>query len=553
MPIIDVNNLSFSYSAQPLLSSISLTVGDGERAVIVGPNGSGKTTLLRILSGEITPDRGKVSVTGLSDLSALRVPSVLNAHGTVQDYLNEALAEVYGLLSRFDEVTAKIADNPSSAALGDEYDALLAQLNAVDAWSIDARIDETLAKLGLPQLATEPRDRNVLTLSPGQAGRLELAGLVISRPSVLVLDEPTNHLDDEMVAYLIDQVREWIGPVLIASHDRAFIDAVTTVIYDLDTAAWQALLTADGGGSLPGVYRCSGSYTDYLAAKNHAQSEHKKIHAAQQSTKRDVKRHRRDSEDIARGGVRLATAQGVAKKFFSDRAAATSVRRTSNDDQRLEDLAKHEVRKPRSYNLNLDLPQVKPGAGLAVAARSAAADGRLSATTFDLSAGDHLLLTGPNGAGKSTLLRWIATGQPPSQDQARSTGTISINARLAYVPQHLPTSSDPNITPELWSNGIGDLGTGVLHPSMWNTPIPQLSAGNQRRAQIAVAIARAPEILVIDEPTNYLDLATIEELETALADWSGTLIIASHDRWLIDHWQGERLELRSAGTSSPAH
>lgn len=414
-----------------------------------------------------------------------------------------------------------------------------------DAWSLEARIDEVLAGLGLGQLTGRDRQRTLVSLSPGQAARLELAGIILARPPILVLDEPTNHLDDEAVAFLIEQVSDWPGPVLMASHDRAFIEETATVIYDLDITPWQALATAEGGDALPGVYRCAGAYSDYLDAKQHTRIEHQKLYAIQQSEKRTILTHRRRSEDIARGGVKLATAQGKARKFFSDRAEKTALRRTRNDDQRLEDLAEREVRKPRNYQLALNLPLVGSRGGLAISARSASVPGRLLSITFDLAAGEHLLLTGPNGAGKTTLLNWIANGNPPSHTRSAS-GTVSVRGRRAYVPQRLPRTGDPYFHPGHWTDGIGKLGTGILHPSMWTTPIRQLSDGNQRRAQIALAVAQTPNILIIDEPTNYLDLAAIEELEDALGQWNGTLIIASHDHWLINHWKGTQLTLNPA-------
>lgn len=467
----------------------------------------------------------------------LEVCGALKRRVTVQDYLDNVLSDVHELIARFDDVTDRLAQNPTSARLAGEYDYLLSKLDAVDAWMMSIRVHETLAGLGLSQLVGNEEDCEVGTLSLGQKVRLELAGIVVSRPAILILDEPTNHLDDDAVDYLISELRKWKGPVLMASHDRAFIEAVSSVIYDLDTASWQALVTAGGGTNLPGIYRCAGNYNDYLAAKQRAQAEHHRVHAAQQDVKRHLKAHRRCSEDIARGGVKLARAEGMARKFFADRAAATSVRRTRNDDRRFEDLARREVRKPHDHSLKLNLPEVSLSSGLAVTVRSTAVSGRLAPVTFDLAVGEHLLLTGPNGAGKSTLLQWMATGQPPRD----GVGEIGVHARLGFVSQHLPTIDTLGIG---WKAGIGERGAGVLHPSMWNTPISELSDGNQRRVQIALAVSQAPQMLIMDEPTNYLDLATIEELENTLEKWNGTLVVASHDRWLIDHWEGLRLDLQ---------
>ena len=141
------------------------------------------------------------------------------------------------------------------------------------------------------------------------------------------------------------------------------------------------------------------------------------------------------------------------------------------------------------------------------------------------------------------MLQWIATAEPP--EGVLSSGSITRKEPVTIVPQRLPMENDPGFTVDTWCNGVGELGKGVIHPAMWSTPIPELSAGNQRRAQLAVAISAHPTTLIVDEPTNYLDLDTIESLERALRDWPGTLIIASHDRWLIEHWQGRHLHLQS--------
>lgn len=147
---------------------------------------------------------------------------------------------------------------------------------------------------------------------------------------------------------------------------------------------------------------------------------------------------------------------------------------------------------------------------------------------------------GPNGCGKTTLLRWAATGAPPTAD---STGALSVSGRIPVVPQRLPRPGDPGLGEETWGSGIGEVGASVLHPAYWSRRVGDLSAGNQHRVQLAVAAAAASEILIVDEPTNYLDLDTLEALEAALAAWGGTLLVASHDRWLIDHWAGRRLVL----------
>lgn len=556
MPAITLTDLTFSYTADPLLEAVSFSVVNGERACLIGPNGCGKSTLLSLVTGDLVPRRGSAEITGIKGGAAglRRAPDVHAMTGTVGDCLDAATAPIRALSARFEEVNAALASGPSPAKerrLSREFDELLVHMEAAEAWSLDVRIETTLAGLGLSIIAGKNgRARDLATLSPGQRGRLELAATLLASPSVLVLDEPTNHLDAEAARYLSALLKAFEGPILFASHDRAFIDETATVLLDLDTAPWQALLTATGQAPLAGVHRCAGGYADYLERKAKARAGHAKLHAAQQEEKKSIRVHRRSAEDIQKGGIRLKEATPFQRKFFADRASKTMTRRTRNDDRKMEALESREVRKPREYLLSMDLPPVREAnASVAVAIRNATVPGRLAPITLDVRTGEHLLLTGPNGAGKSTLLRWIARGTAPTGD---STGSIDLGGRLALVPQRLPEMGDPGLDAKTWESGIGEIGAGILHPSMWARPVGELSAGNQRRVQLALAVAAAPEILIVDEPTNYLDLDSIEALEKALAEWNGTLLVASHDRWLLEHWAGEKIELEPAvGTRSP--
>lgn len=556
MPAITLTDLTFSYTADPLLEAVSFSVVNGERACLIGPNGCGKSTLLSLVTGDLVPRRGSAEITGIKGGAAglRRAPDVHAMTGTVGDCLDAATAPIRALSARFEEVNAALASGPSPAKerrLSREFDELLVHMEAAEAWSLDVRIETTLAGLGLSIIAGKNgRARDLATLSPGQRGRLELAATLLASPSVLVLDEPTNHLDAEAARYLSALLKAFEGPILFASHDRAFIDETATVLLDLDTAPWQALLTATGQAPLAGVHRCAGGYADYLERKAKARAGHAKLHAAQQEEKKSIRVHRRSAEDIQKGGIRLKEATPFQRKFFADRASKTMTRRTRNDDRKMEALESREVRKPREYLLSMDLPPVREAnASVAVAIRNATVPGRLAPITLDVRTGEHLLLTGPNGAGKSTLLRWIVRGTAPTAD---STGSIDLGGQLALVPQRLPEMGDPGLDAKTWESGIGEIGAGILHPSMWARPVGELSAGNQRRVQLALAVAAAPEILIVDEPTNYLDLDSIEALEKALAEWNGTLLVASHDRWLLEHWAGEKIELEPAvGTRSP--
>lgn len=540
MPAIILENISFSYSSKPLLENINLQVGEGERACLIGPNGCGKTTLLRIASQDLLPEQGKVKIVG-TNTEFFQVPAIEHFSGSARDYLGCALRPLRNIATQFQDATNQISQEVIAVQAEQRYDQLLSLMSGFDIWSLEARLTEVLARLGLGVLTGSGRERSLNSLSPGERRRLQLAVTLIVRPEVLILDEPTNHLDARAIDFLVGTVNDWKGAVLMSSHDRAFIEDTATVIYDMDAAVWNELAKATASSQVTGLYRCAGTYSKYLAEKMSARRKHRELHTAQQAEKRLLRKHRQEASKIARGGVRLASAEGKAKKLFADRAAATAQRRMRNDDKRGERLNEQEVRKPRSYDLSFELNQPAASTGIAVAARNAAVSGRLAPLSFDLFYGEHLLVTGANGSGKSTLLTWIYRGQPP--EGAKSSGSICAERKVGLVPQQLPQEGDPGFTATVWENGIGEVGKGVLHPSLWAKPIPELSAGNQRRAQIALALATSPSLLIIDEPTNYLDLQAMQALEEVLHDWEGTLIVASHDRWLINHWQGRKGKL----------
>lgn len=538
MPAIILENISFSYSSKPLLENINLQVGEGERACLIGPNGCGKTTLLRIASQDLLPEQGKVKIVG-TNTEFFQVPAIEHYRGSARDYLECALRPLRNIATQFQDATNQISQGDSAVHAEQRYDQLLALMSCFDIWSLETRLTEVLARLGLRGVTGSGRDRGLSSMSPGERERLQLAVTLIMKPEVLILDEPTNHLDARAIDFLVETVNKWKGTVLMSSHDRAFIEDTATVIYDMDVALWNELAKATGSSQVTGLYRCAGAYSKYLAEKTNARRKRRELHAAQQAEKRLLRKHRQEASKIARGGLRLASAEGKAKKFFADRAAATAQRRMRNDDKRGEHLSNQEVRRPRSYDLSFELNQPAVSTGIAVAARHAAVAGRLAPVSFDLSYGEHLLVTGANGSGKSTLLNWIYSGQPPAG--AQNSGSICAERKVGLVPQQLPQEGDPGFTGPIWENGIGEAGKGVLHPSLWARPIPELSAGNQRRAQIVLALATSPSLLIIDEPTNYLDLQVMQALEEAMKAWTGTLVVASHDRWLLNHWKGRKI------------
>ncbi|WP_449224241.1 ATP-binding cassette domain-containing protein [Alloscardovia venturai] len=324
------------------------------------------------------------------------------------------------------------------------------------------------------------------------------------------------------------------------SHDRDFIEKVATAILDLDTEPFQIYLHPDTSAN--GIVRCNGRYSDYLEHKAQAKLSHQTAYEQQNGEKSYLISHKHESEHVVHKNFNSKSEQSVSKKFFADRAQAVSTRRKNDDTRRLLAIEKSEIRKPRYDELIFKLPLPRRTTrGISVHVADAQVPGRLAPVSFDVRSGEHLLLTGPNGAGKSTILRWVHERRPITPN---SRGVVNAESSV-FIPQTLPQPTDELIDEKTWHNGIGEKGKGFLHAQYWTTPLSLLSEGNQRRVQIALAAAQCPSLLLIDEPTNYLDLDGIESLESALKNWPGTLIISSHDQWLIKNWNGLTCQLHT--------
>lgn len=560
MSTIVFSHVFFSYGTLPVLTNVSFTCGPADRLVVIGPNGIGKSTLLGLASGTLQPNSGTVTApfpsppelsppdhhSGATQSSqGSPPPSVSPLAGdresrTVAQLIDAATSGIRGLAARFDFLTEHLARDPSPDDEA-EYDRVLAAMIARDAWTIDTRLEQTLEALDLGGLDCS---RPLASLSPGQRARLRLALTLVDRPEALVLDEPTNHLDTDGREHLAHTIDDWQGPVLMTSHDRAFIERTATALLDLDPTPWRAVAISKGEPADFGAYRVGGSYSDYLRDKAAARSRHTAIHADQQAEKRRLVSHQRDSTVVGHARFKPRTEIRMAQKYYADRAQTVSKRRINDDSRRLSVLAAHEVPKPRYDQGEFSFPHPMrtttggtsphPHAmGIALAVRGASVEGRLAPTSFEARYGEHLLVAGPNGSGKTTLLEWIARGAPSGAH-----GCIDATSRVVLVPQVLPRPGDPLIPENAWYLGIGEAGKGFVPPAAWNRPLGELSAGNQRRAQLAFAARTDAQILVIDEPTNYLDLNALESLEEAMREWEGTLVISTHDEWLITRWWG---------------
>jgi ATP-binding cassette subfamily F protein uup len=502
MPLLSFDRVSISFSRHALLEQASFQIDAGERVCLIGRNGAGKSTLLKIVDGEVTPDAGEIwRMPGLR-IARLSQELPFDDAATVFDVVAEGLAEVGRLLAEFHHVSHAVADDPSQL---DRMEALQHAIEACDGWSLSQRVDQILARLELPP------DAQIGTLSGGWKRRVALARALVSDPDLLLLDEPTNHLDIEVIQWLEEQLIEFRGGVLFVTHDRALLTRLATRIVELD----RAVLTS-----------WAGDYPTYLAKKAAALEEEER-HAALFDKK------------LAQEEVWIR--QGI------------KARRTRNEGRVRALLALRSERSARrevegKSRLSLDEGQAS-GKLVAEATRvSYAWPGSTTPIVRDFSLrimrGDRIGLVGPNGVGKTTLLRLVLGQLAPTSGSVR----LGTKLEIAYYDQLRAVLELEKTVLQNIAEGreyvdvqgqrrhvIGYLQDFLFSPDRARMPVKALSGGERNRLLLARLFAQPANLLVLDEPTNDLDIETLELLEELLMSYRGTLLLVSHDRAFLDN------------------
>ncbi|GAB1340348.1 ABC-F family ATP-binding cassette domain-containing protein [Streptomyces sp. E-15] len=538
-----------------VLDGLSLTASPGHRIGLIGENGVGKSTLLRVLAGVDEPDAG--SVTRPADLGFLHQEMPFDADSTVTAVLDEALREAREDLAELQRLGTELArvpeDDPGHPGLLDAYGRRLERAQDRESWDADRRAALVLDGLGLGALG---HGRALGSLSGGQRGRLALAALLVRRPSALLLDEPTNHLDDDAAAFLEEQLRDLSGTVVLASHDRAFLDAVCTDLVDLDPA-------------VDGPVRYGGGYSAYLGEKRAERARWERRYAEEQLELAEL-RHT--------AGVtahRVAPDRGRTdneKMGYGHRAGRVQnqiSRQVRNATRRLEELERTRVAKPprplrfaagelaarteegprgEPVPRGEESPREEVGPQPLVSLRDVRVPGRLALDALEVSATDRLLVTGDNGAGKSTLLAVLA-GRLPAEGEVHRRRPLTVG----LLAQDTVFDRPERTVRDTYALALGParaervpLGSlGLLREEDLDVAVGRLSVGQRRRLALALLVARPPQLLLLDEPTNHLSPRLCDELEEALGTGPGAIVLASHDRWLRRRWRGREVRLEA--------
>jgi ABC transport system ATP-binding/permease protein len=505
MALLTLSNAHLAFGHVALLDGAALSVESGERIGLIGRNGTGKSSLLKILAGLEKPDDGLLQVQQGLRIAYVAQEPVFAPGINVFEAVSEGLAEVRALRERYE------AHVP-----GEDLDALQTRIEALDGWTWERRVDETLHRLRLAP------DASLDSLSGGNRKRVALARALVAQPDVLLLDEPTNHLDLDAIAWLEELLRAFRGSVVLITHDRAFLDGVATRIVELDR----------------GVLRSyPGNFSAYETLK------------AQQLADEALANARADKllaqEEVwIRKGVEARRTRSVARIARLERLREQrALRRDAVGRVRLDVDAGE-----RSGKLVAELQHVSKAYG-----------GRPIVQGFSATIlrGDKIGLIGPNGAGKTTLLKLILGEITPDA------GTVRLGTRLqvAYFDQmrealDLERSLADTISPGSEWIEIGNarkhvmsyLGDFLFAPERANSPVKSLSGGERNRLLLARLFARPANVMVLDEPTNDLDIDTLELLEELLQDYDGTVFLVSHDRRFLDNvvtstiaWEGDEV------------
>ena len=498
--LLTIQNIQKYFGAELCLRNISCVLDAQDRAGIIGENGVGKTTLIKIITGELYPDDGIVTLAHGATVGYLEQNSVLDPACTVYGEMENAFRSVLDAMDEMKRLERQMAECPGDHMLLERHAQLSAVVDAADGYNMDTQIKKILNGMAFP---APDYQKSVAVLSGGEHTRLCLAKLLLQKPDLLILDEPTNHLDFETMEWLESYLKTYPGAILVVSHDRYFLDAVCNRIFEIEDNT----LTA---------YK--GNYSAYLPQKEAAVALQQKQHDA------DMEKAAKLEDYIARNLVRASTTKmAQSRRKQLEKMEITEAPRTSHTDLKFRftfDVTPYnEILTAKNISVTLGGKRLVEGLDLLV------------------KRGERLVIAGPNGAGKSTLLRVLdgklrpqagtvrlGAGAKPSvfeQQQLRRGGTV-----ISTIWDKYPKFTELEVRSHLAK--LNFRGEDVFKPCS------ALSGGELARLRFAEILLEKPNLLFLDEPTNHLDIYTRESLGAALASYEGTLVLVTHDRYLMN-------------------
>lgn len=516
--LVSLTNINKFYNGNQVLNNVSLTIDENDRIGLVGVNGCGKSTLLKIITGSVEPDRfterdGVIAFASKTSIGYLEQMGGLNTENTVIDEMRSVFEPIHRAIDRLREIELEIAGGDNSAA--EEYQQLSSWIEANDGYNLDVKIRMVLNGMGFTEAEL---NRTVSGFSGGEKTRLCIARLLLEEPNLLILDEPTNHLDFKTVMWLEDYLKSYRGAVLVVSHDRYFLDRICTSVCEIERGV---------------LRRYRGNYSAYVRQREENDTRQEKEYELQQ------KQIAKMEDYVARNIVRATT----SKRAQSRQKALEKIERI---EKPFHETKSAKIHFTYAVEPPLDVLKVK-------SADISVGEGSMRRTlvddiSFDVRRGDKVGIIGDNGIGKSTLLKII-------QELIPHKGIVrwNSNVKISYFEQESTNLNKAlTVMEELHSR----------YPSMSELEVRSLlaqvrlvgenvfketgviSGGERAKLCFAIMMQEHGNVLILDEPTNHLDLASKEAIESALEEYTGTVIFVSHDRYLLSKIAGRLIELK---------
>lgn len=514
--IYTMKNVRKAHGEKVILDDVTMAFYPGAKIGVVGPNGAGKSSILKIMAGIDQPSNGEAFLDPGASVGILLQEPPLNEEKTVRGNVEEGLGEIWEVKREYEEIAEKMATDYSDELM-ERMTVLQEKIDTADAWELDSKIDQAMDALRCP-----PSDSPVTTLSGGERRRVALAKLLLAEPDLLLLDEPTNHLDAESVLWLEQHLRNYPGAVLAVTHDRYFLDHVAQWICEVDRGK---------------LYPYEGNYSTYLE---------KKSERLQVAGKKDAKLQKQLKQELqwVRSGAKARQAKNKARLQRYEEMAAEA--------EKYKKLDFEEIQIPTPQRLGNQVVEVSH--------LNKGFDGRtlIKDLSFTLPRNGIVGVIGPNGVGKSTLFKTIVGLEEPDSGEVKVGKTVDIS----YVDQNRENIDPEKTVWEVVSDGLDYIIVGQNEmPSRayisafgfkgadQQKPAKVLSGGERNRLNLALTLKQGGNLILLDEPTNDLDVETLSSLENALEQFPGCAVVISHDRWFLDRtcthilaWEGNVAE-----------